>query len=294
MNPSTPLVSVIMPAYNAVAYIDEAIQSILDQSYTHFELIISDDGSTDQTLSIVARYSDVRIICLKNHRNLGYAGNMNVLLKAAKGKYIVIQDADDYSATDRLEVLVDFLERHTAIDIVGSSYVKIEEGKKEERISVVDDREIIKQAFVNMIDPLPVLNGSVMFKKKIVEEGILFRHLIYVNRGQDDDWLFRVAEKFNATNIDKPLYYYRTNSSSMTLNVSHINYFSIFSGDYVRFLKTYRMEQKSDLLEEQNKLVLASFFAQKKKEVTDRDPAYLELYIAHKYLAQENRLHTLK
>ncbi|HSZ71701.1 MAG TPA: hypothetical protein VK750_03425, partial [Cytophagaceae bacterium] len=156
-----------------------------------------------------------------------------------------------------------------------------------------DDILVVQQAFQNLEDPLPLLNGSVMFRRKVVEEGILFRHLRYVNRGQDDDWLYRVSEKFNATNINKPLYYYRSNNSSMTLNVSHINYFSIFAGDYVRFLKTYRMEQGSDLLEEQNDAVIKTFFAKKKKEITDKDPAYLELYIAHKYLTQENRRQTL-
>ncbi|MDB5258747.1 MAG: glycosyl transferase family 2 [Chitinophagaceae bacterium] len=292
--PQRPLVSVIMPAYNVEAYITQAIESVLAQTYSHFELIIADDDSNDKTASYIHSFSDDRIVSLKNKKNLGYAGNMNTLFKAARGEYIVIQDADDYCTPNRLQVLVDFLQAHQAVDMVGSSYVKIDEEDKEEKVSLSEDRKEIESAFDKLLDPLPVLNGAVMFRRKIIEEGFFFRPLLYVNRAQDDDWLFRVSEKFCLANVNEYLYYYRYNPSSMTMNLSSINYFSLFSGDYVRFLKKYRMETGIDLLAEKNTKEIGAFFQQKKKEVTQQQPAYLELYIAHKYLALEDRARTIQ
>ncbi|MBC7487533.1 MAG: glycosyltransferase family 2 protein [Cytophagaceae bacterium] len=289
-----PLVSVIMPAYNVDAYIVQAINSVLAQTYSAFELLIADDHSSDNTASCIERFSDHRIIYFKNEKNLGYAGNMNALFKASKGEYLVIQDADDYSTPTRLQVLVDFLQRQSSIDMVGSSYIKVNAEGKEEKVFVSDDQEAINKAFETLSDPLPVLNGSVMFRRKIIQEGFFFRPLLYVNRSQDDDWLFRISEKFNLSNVKDCLYYYRYNPASMTMNLSAINYYSLFSGDYVRFLKKNRMEMGIDLLMKERTKEIDAFFEQKKKEITADQPAYLELYIAHKYLALNNRVQTIQ
>lgn len=288
-----PFVSVVMPAYNVDAYIVQAIQSILNQTYPHFELLISDDHSRDRTVECIDSFNDTRIVVKKNPHNLGYAGNMNALFKAAKGEYLIIQDADDYCAVNRLQVLVDFLESHPSIDMVGSSYIKVDAQGKEQKILLSEDLAGVKQAFVQMVDPLPVLNGSVMFRRKIIDEGFFFRDLKYVNRSQDDDWLFRISEKFNLANVSDYLYYYRFNPASMTMNLSAINYFSLFSGEYVRFLKTIRVKEGIDLLEHGQTKTIEDFFLQKKKELTDQQAAYLEIYIAHKYLALNERGHTI-
>lgn len=289
-----PLVSVIMPAYNVDRYIVQAIHSVLAQTYSTFELLIGDDYSSDKTVSCIEGFSDPRIVFFKNEKNLGYAGNMNELFKAAKGEYLVIQDADDYCTPNRLQVLVDFLQTHPSIDMVGSSYVKVDAEGEEEKIIVSDDLAEVNIAFETLRDPLPVLNGSVMFRRKIIEKGFFFRHLIYVNRSQDDDWLFRVSEKFNLSNVKDCLYYYRYNPASMTMNLSAINYYSLFSGDYVRFLKKNRTETGIDLLAERRTKEIEAFFEKKKKEITSDQSAYLELYIAHKYLALNNKVKTLQ
>ena len=289
-NTKSPFVSVLMPAYNVEPYIKKAIQSILDQTYTDFELIITDDCSTDQTLSIIHSFNDSRICCIANPHNLGYADNMNSLFNRAKGKYLVIQDADDYCTENRLQVLVDFLNTHESIAMVGSSYFKIDEQGGKEIILKSEDTTEIETAFIQMVDPLPVLNGSVMFQRKIIDEGFLFRNLQYVNRSQDDDWLFRISENFRIANVKDCLYYYRFNPRSMTMNLSSINYYSLFSGEYVRFLKQVRTSHGKDLLAEGEHEAIEVFFRQKKKELTNQQPAFLELYIAHKQLAFGQRL----
>ena len=149
-----PLVSVIMPAYNVEAYIAQAIDSVLAQTYTEFEFLISDDASTDRTCDVVKCYADTRIKLIKQTKNLGYVGNMNTLLQAAQGNYIVIQDADDYSDVSRIEILCQFLNHHSNVSLVGSSYVKFDDIGNEERVNMPTDVHAIKHAFNEMIYPL--------------------------------------------------------------------------------------------------------------------------------------------
>ena len=241
---------------------------------------------------MISAFSDSRIVRLLNTHNIGYAENMNALFKAAKGEYIVIQDADDYSTENRLEILVDFLSKNEDIDMVGSSCIKVEEDK-EQKVTMPLGADFIAQSFEAMTNPLPVLNGTLMFKREIIDKGFFFRKLKYVNRGQDDDWLFRVSEYFKITNVKEYLYYYRVNASSMTQNPKHYTYYSIFAGEYVRFLKHYRMTHGVDLLEQNNWSIIDAFFQKEKTSVTSIQPAYLELYIAHKYLALNNRFRSL-
>ena len=89
-------VSVVMPAYNAEKYISEAINSILNQTYTNFEFIIINDGSTDRTADIVESFADKRIVYLENKKNMGIVYSLNRGLAFAKGEYIARMDAEDY------------------------------------------------------------------------------------------------------------------------------------------------------------------------------------------------------
>lgn len=110
---SAPLVSVIMPAYNAELYIGESIRSVLAQTYPHLELIIADDGSTDNTVSVVEQFDDPRIRLLKLE-HCGFDGKVrNAALRVSKGDYIAFLDADDLYMPDTLETLLDYLRFHT-------------------------------------------------------------------------------------------------------------------------------------------------------------------------------------
>lgn len=98
-----PLVSVIMPAYNGEKYIGDAIESILNQTYDNFELIIVEDKSTDHTLDVIHGYEDSRISLYLNECNRGIAYSTNLGIEQSKGKYIALLDDDDMSASRRLE-----------------------------------------------------------------------------------------------------------------------------------------------------------------------------------------------
>ncbi len=120
-----PTVSVIMSAFNAEAYLREAVDSILAQTFGDFELIVVDDASTDRTLEIVAEYSDPRIRVIRNPSNLGVGGARNRGLRLARGKYIAMHDADDTSVPDRLAQQVTYLDAHPEVGLIGSTQLHV-------------------------------------------------------------------------------------------------------------------------------------------------------------------------
>ena len=115
-----PLVSVLMPAYNSERYIAEAIDSILSQVYTNFELIIFDDGSSDGTRKVIESYNDSRIVKVLSNKNFGVVTARNEMIDRAKGKYIALIDADDIADPARLQKQVSVLEAGEC-DICGSA-----------------------------------------------------------------------------------------------------------------------------------------------------------------------------
>src|SRR5665647_1154917 len=99
----SPLVSVIMPVFNAENYLDEAIVSILVQTYNNFEFIIINDASTDRSMEIIKSYHDNRIHIISNNKNLGNYKSRNSGYRISKGKYIAVMDADDIAFPNRIE-----------------------------------------------------------------------------------------------------------------------------------------------------------------------------------------------
>jgi glycosyltransferase involved in cell wall biosynthesis len=114
---SMPLVSIMMPAYNAEKYIGQAIESVLNQAYPNWELIIVNDGSKDGTEKVIARFQDKRIKAI-SQRNSGEAAARNLALKAVQGEYLAFLDADDVFLSHHLEQTVAYLVDHPQIDAV--------------------------------------------------------------------------------------------------------------------------------------------------------------------------------
>lgn len=115
-----PKVSVVMPAFNAEKYIREAVDSILNQTFTDFEFIIINDGSTDHTKEIILEYDDPRIVLLENEKNSGIVVTLNKGIQFARGEYIARMDSDDISLCNRIERQVLFLDSHAHIGLIGS------------------------------------------------------------------------------------------------------------------------------------------------------------------------------
>lgn len=112
-------VSVLIPVYNAENFIKESISSILNQTFSDFELILLDDASTDNSEAVISQFNDPRIRCYKNERNLGISGTRNKLMDLASGEYLAVMDNDDLSLPDRLAVEVAFLDAHRDVAMLG-------------------------------------------------------------------------------------------------------------------------------------------------------------------------------
>ena len=128
---TSPVVSILMPVYKTSQYLREAIDSMLSQTFTDFELIILNDCSPDNAEEVLDGYKDPRIVRYLGKENVGLANVLNIGMQKAKGKYVARMDSDDLSAPDRLEIQVDYLERHPDIDLCscGMSLFGAKDGK---------------------------------------------------------------------------------------------------------------------------------------------------------------------
>ncbi len=210
---STPLVSVLMPAYNAEKYIAEAIESILNQTYKNFELIIIDDASTDNTFDISQRFKDKRVILIRNEKNLYIADNRNKALSFAQGKYIVWQDADDISYSYRLEKQVAFMEEHLEIGICGGYLDSfISEKVIDTRKYFSDDQNLRAKIFKQS----PVAQPSAIIRKECFQKVGLYN--IKYPPAEDLDMSFRIGTYYKFANLQVSLIKYREHTNSATFH----------------------------------------------------------------------------
>jgi len=164
MSASTPLVSVLMPVYNAAPYIAEAVRSILEQTFTDFELLIFNDGSTDASGDIIRSIKDDRIILFDNKVNSGYVAHLNEGLRIAKGVYIARMDADDIALPERFAKQVALLNDEPTIGLCGTRYQMF--GARDEVVHLpVEDKQL--RAFMLIYSPMG--HPTVMFRKSVVE-----------------------------------------------------------------------------------------------------------------------------
>ena len=117
-----PKVSVILPIYNSEKYLKKSIQSILDQSFSDFEIIAINDGSTDNSLSILESFHDQRIKIFHNIKNIGISASLNFGIQNSSGEYIARMDADDICLSNRLKNQTYFLDQNLNVDVVGSYF----------------------------------------------------------------------------------------------------------------------------------------------------------------------------
>lgn len=206
-----PIVTVIMPVYNAKRYVGEAIESILRQTFVDFELIIIDDGSEDTSVEVIKQYTDPRIRFYLNEKNIGSAATMNRGMDLARGKYIARMDADDISLEKRLEKQVFFLEANKDVGIVGA-WVRVIGDKKEYvwRYETDPAREKSRIFF----------ECSLAFPVVMMRKALLDKHLLRFDpefrRAEDFDLWARASHCFPITNIAEVLLHYRLSDSQLS------------------------------------------------------------------------------
>jgi glycosyltransferase involved in cell wall biosynthesis len=211
-----PLVSVIVAAYNAEKYIGAAIKSILGQTYQHFELIIVDDASQDNTAEITKSFYDSRIKLIKHPHNAGPGKARNTAISASQGRYIAVLDADDLSMPTRLQAQVNFLESHPEVDVVGSneycfnSYGKIigQLGK-----SHTEHHDLIRHIDRN----LPFAHPTMMAKAGWLSH---YRYRESYRRAQDRELFLRTYQHSKFANLPQNLYAYRLPNKVNIRNVT--------------------------------------------------------------------------
>ena len=122
-----PFISVLLPAYNAEKFLKESIDSILCQTYSNFELIIINDGSNDNTQTIIDAYDDSRIKCITNSQNKGLIDSLNEGILSCTGIYIIRMDADDISHIERFSEQINWFKDNPKKILLGTSGIKIDE-----------------------------------------------------------------------------------------------------------------------------------------------------------------------
>jgi glycosyltransferase involved in cell wall biosynthesis len=158
-----------MAVYNGEKYLPEAIDSILSQTFTNFEFIIINDGSTDKSKDIILSYIDKRIRLIDNEENIGLTKSLNIGIKLAKGKYIARMDADDVSLPKRFEIQYKYMEENPDIDICGSRYMVLGQNKIKE---LPTNPEFIKILLFQGINP--IAHPSVIMRKKSLDKHNIF------------------------------------------------------------------------------------------------------------------------
>jgi len=203
------IISVVMAVYNDEKFLSDAIESILKQSYSDFEFIIVNDGSTDNSVAIISRFQklDKRIVFIDRKENKGLPYSLNESITLAKGKYIARMDSDDVAVEDRFEKQIDFLERRPDIDILGG------------QVALIDSKGLIlksskKPLSFNKIKKsaefvCPISHPTYMVKKNVyLTLGCYRDSFVYA---QDYDFILRAIDYgFIIENIPDKLVYYRS------------------------------------------------------------------------------------
>lgn len=203
-----PLVSVIIPCYNAEKYVEEAIRSVMTQTYPNLEIILTDDCSSDNTLMILETLAaeDSRIKVIKNEENLKIVKSLNNMIGIAQGKYIARMDADDISLPERIEKQVSFLESNPEYGLCGTNAWHIDEsGKKIGKRYLPETNEDIK-FFISFYSP--IYHPSVFSKAEILKQNLYSEDFPIA---EDYELWFRLLfeKKVKFYNIQKFLLKYR-------------------------------------------------------------------------------------
>jgi glycosyltransferase involved in cell wall biosynthesis len=260
------LVSIIMPTYNAEMYICDAIQSILEQTHSDWELIVVDGGSDDKTIDILmaAQKADTRITIHKRN-GMGLSDSLNLGVEKARGDFIARMDGDDISHSNRLEKQLEYLIKNK-VDIVGCHYHAIDNSNRIiDTIFVMDKPDLIK---LQLLFGVPFAHGSVLFRKNIFNND----ELKYDRYLAEDYslWCKMMSNNLKFGNVPDFLYRWRRYPESLTkvnnkrtlvakykiskdwLKEDHAKLFNIYN----RYLQKY--EGSDDLSASEKEVILIS------------------------------------
>lgn len=201
-----PKVSVVMSVYNGAAYLDKGIKSIINQTFTEWEFLICDDGSTDGTFEKLLEYqnSDARIRVTRNETNKGLAFSLNRLISMAQSNILARQDADDESAPNRFEVQYPYVIQHPEYAIVGTSWFNVDEDGNVEEYHPIEYPQI-----KDMVWDGGFMHPSWMMRKEQLEKVEYYTANKYTQRDQDYHLVMKIyGAGMKMCNMRQCLYYY--------------------------------------------------------------------------------------
>jgi len=205
INGRDPVISVLMPAYNSIQYIESAVASILDQSWKDFELLVCDDGSSDGTYDYLTSIKDPRVRLYRNTSNKGIVRTLNFLLENARGNYIARMDADDISVRGRFEKQVAFLEANPTVGVVGSWLLVL----GTERVWEYPEEDF--DIRIAMLFESPFAHPAVMVRRSVMQPyGLDFQH------AEDYELWTRLSESTRFHNLPEALLEYRVHTSQIS------------------------------------------------------------------------------
>jgi len=209
-----PLISIIVPTYNRGSFISECIESVLNQSYTDWEMIIIDDGSTDSTKEIINTYLSEPRIQYHYQENKGQSSARKKAIYLAKGKYLAFLDSDNIWLNQRLEFGLKAIQRNENIDLTYGDIIEIDENSTEvpmvnmKRFSGKVSSQLVKDNFITM--------NTVLVKKSVVIKVKAFREEI--KRADDYDMWLRLSAEHNFLYIPKVMVKYRVMDDQISSN----------------------------------------------------------------------------
>jgi glycosyltransferase involved in cell wall biosynthesis len=210
MTLTQPAVTVLMPLFNGEQYLREAIESILGQTFSEFELLVLDDGSTDAGPRIANGYRDPRIRLLSNDENLGIAATLNRGIGLARGRYIARMDCDDVSLPDRLLKQFDFMEGNPNVGVCGSRVRRIGAKRGLWKVKAGDAAIKSRLLFENAM-----AHPSVMIRKSVLDEKGL-RYDTSLRCAQDYAFWVEIARHSRLANLEQVLVLYRVHAGQIS------------------------------------------------------------------------------
>lgn len=207
-----PIVTVLMPVFNGMEYLAEAINSILQQSFKNFELLIINDGSTDGSIDLIKSFTDTRIRIIQNEKNYGLVYTRNRGLKEARGKYIAMLDCDDLALSNRLSLQVNFLNQNPNYGLVGSQILMIDAG----------GQQVGKEDYNAHSDLIPSI---LFFNNYLAQSSVMIRQDLIKNYeyqkeyppAEDYDLWVRLSRVTKIKILQKPLVKYRLHTNNVSV-----------------------------------------------------------------------------
>ena len=205
------LISVVLPVYNVADYIKEAIDSILNQSFQNFDIIVIDDCSTDQTVSIIEDYKDRRIQIIMKPANKGLIDSLNIGFAAATGKYIARVDGDDVNDLDRFKKQFNFLENNLDIAACGCWLQAFGVDN-----NIIKHKENHIEIQANLLLSNPMSLGATMLRRESYKMFYFDKQMFHV---EDYEYWARTAWDCKLHNLQEVLYHYRTHLNQVSTKI---------------------------------------------------------------------------